>query len=77
MKWPEYGYPSVLIRTGRAAVAYALREASRIATVRRLKRNTRGLHAVLDSMEDGVVLDRCFGCARTLEYAGRGYAPGA
>lgn len=53
----EYGYPSVLIRTGRAAVAYALREASRIATVQEVEREKhQRLHAVLDSMEDGVVL---------------------
>jgi propionate catabolism operon transcriptional regulator len=50
-------YPSVLIRSGRAAVAYALREASRIARVQQLEREKhQRLHAVLDSMEDGVIL---------------------
>lgn len=60
----EYGYPSVLIRSGRAAVAYALREASRIARIQQLEREKhQRLHAVLDSMEDGVILTDATGVA--------------
>lgn len=51
------GFKSVLIRSGRESVAYALREASRIAKVQQLEAEKRyRLRAVLDSMEDGILV---------------------
>lgn len=51
------GYQSVLIRSGRPAVAHALREACRIARVQQQESEKRyRLRAVLDSMEDGIIV---------------------
>ncbi|HHW17487.1 MAG TPA: sigma 54-interacting transcriptional regulator [Firmicutes bacterium] len=50
-------YPSVLIRSGKEGISYALREAARIVEVQKLEAEKRyRLRAVLDSMEDGIIV---------------------
>lgn len=51
------GFRSVLIRADRQSVGHALREASRLAKVQQMEAEKRyRLRAILDSMEDGVIV---------------------